>query len=258
MGSKKSTSSNSGGGGGGNNQQNKQVSEGTKYVKEKLGIGLGGKANKLKGKDQDFYGIEASKATDDYLVEKGKVKVGNYFRKEGGQFIRISKEEGERLYAQGDPSISRSTIGNKESQQLKYGNSGAMGSGDNSIMGQVEISEPMFKSQQRFKTLAMLGMSAVLPGVTGSLMRASALYEQSKGYNNYKTSFLKNKSQGGSAFQSNVSQETKTAENETANMAFGDVDTSTRDAKDKFKRYRGQSKTGMDSTASIRKFWGIN
>ena len=101
MGSKKSTSSNSGGGGGGNNQQNKQVSEGTKYVKEKLGIGLGGKANKLKGKDQDFYGIEASKATDDYLVEKGKVKVGNYFRKEGGQFIRISKEEGERLYTQG-------------------------------------------------------------------------------------------------------------------------------------------------------------
>ena len=33
-----------------------------------------------------MYGGAASKATDDYLVSQGKVKVGNYFKKVGGEF----------------------------------------------------------------------------------------------------------------------------------------------------------------------------
>ena len=37
-------------------------------------------------KTNDFYGSEASKATDDYLVSQKKVKVGNYFKKVGGEF----------------------------------------------------------------------------------------------------------------------------------------------------------------------------
>ena len=66
-------------------------------------------------------------------------------------FVRISKAEGEKLYAQGDPSISRSTIGNTKSQELKYGQSNsAMGSGDpTGIMTSIQISEPMFQSQKK-------------------------------------------------------------------------------------------------------------
>ena len=130
MSSKKGTSSSSNGGSSGNggNQQSKNVSEGKKYVKKKIGL-VEKKAGPMSylqkgkttglyaikdGKMNEYYGGAASKATDDYLVETKQVKVGSYFKKEGGNFIRISKSEGERLYASGDPSISRSTIGNKE------------------------------------------------------------------------------------------------------------------------------------------------
>ena len=62
-----------------------------------------------------MYGGAVSKAVDDSLVKSNNVKVGSYFKKVGGDFIRIGAKEGERLYAAGDPSISRSVIGNKES-----------------------------------------------------------------------------------------------------------------------------------------------
>ena len=102
-----STSSSSSSGSSNNNNQS-TVNQGKQYVSDTLGLGLGGKANNLTGKDQDFYGREASKAADDFLISQNKAKAGNYFRQVGGEFVRISQEEGERLYKAGDPSISRS------------------------------------------------------------------------------------------------------------------------------------------------------
>ena len=52
-------------------------------------------AAKLPAIANTFFCLEASKAADDYLVEKGQVKLGNYFKKVGGEFLRIDKKEGE-------------------------------------------------------------------------------------------------------------------------------------------------------------------
>ena len=112
MGGKRSTSSSSSSGSSSSNNNNNQstVNQGKKYVSDTLGLGLGGKANNLTGKDQDFYGREASKAADDFLISEGKAKAGTYFRQVGGDFIRISQEEGERLYKAGEKSDLIPTI----------------------------------------------------------------------------------------------------------------------------------------------------
>ena len=74
-----------------------KVQTGTKEVKKKLGIGLGAKANNLMGSDQDFYGSEASAATNEYLESIGEAKVSSYFVQEGGEFKRVSATEYNRL-----------------------------------------------------------------------------------------------------------------------------------------------------------------
>tara|TARA_R100000789_G_C3014847_1_gene152191 strand:- start:289 stop:1209 length:921 start_codon:yes stop_codon:yes gene_type:complete len=146
-------------------------------------------AQNLTGNDQSFFGIEASKATDDYLVSQGSdyATVGNYFKKEGGNFIRISKQEGEKLYAQGDPNVSRSVMLTKKGQEAKYGSSGgAMGSGDpTGIMSSTAISQPMWESQQNLKQAFGLGVAALGVPMAGSIIYQSA----KKPYNEYLKSF---------------------------------------------------------------------
>ena len=149
------------------------------------------------GRTNDMYGGAASKATDDYLVSQGKVKVGNYFKKVGGEFIRISKEEGEKLYAKGDPSISRSTIGDTKSKELKYGKSNtAMGSGDSTgIMTSTQISQPMFESQKKMQGLVMGAMALGGIPLAGSML----LYNSRPGnnYSNYLNKFYSTMSSSG-------------------------------------------------------------
>lgn len=149
------------------------------------------------GKTNDMYGGAASKATNDYLVSEGKVKVGNYFKKVGGEFIRISKEEGEKLYAQGDPSISRSTIGNTKSQELKYGQSNsAMGSGDpTGIMTSIQISEPMFQSQKKIQNIALGGMALMGVPLAGTAFAYNN--RPSNSYDNYLKKFYSTMSSSG-------------------------------------------------------------
>ena len=193
MGSNKGTNSRAGAGDRSNNQSN----QGTQEVKKVLGIGQGNKANNLKGKDQDFYGSEASKATDDYLVSQKKVKVGNYFKKVGGEFVRISKAEGEKLYAKGDPSISRSVIGNKSSLALKYGQSNsAMGSGDpTGIMTSIQISEPMFQSQKKVQNVALGAMVLMGAPLAGTAFAYNN--RPSNSYDNYLKKFYSTMSSSG-------------------------------------------------------------
>jgi len=178
----------------------KKTKEAKKFEARTTGVAEGRKSvqSSIDRSGTEMYGGVASKATDDYLVETGQVKVGNYFRKEGGNFIRISKEEGERLYASGDPSISRSTIGNKESQYLKYGKSdSAMGSGDpTGIMTSTAISAPMWKRQQKIKAMALAALSFAAPMPASSLMRLGAMESYGKmgqkGYDQYLDKFYSN------------------------------------------------------------------
>ena len=188
------------------------VEGGKEYVKKELGLMttvpspisyMQGekktKAYNLKGKDRDFYGKEASKAADDYLVKTGKVKVGNYFRQVGGEFIRIDKAEGEKLYKAGDSRISRSTIGTKKSQSMKYGmTGGAMGSGDpTGIMSSTPISAKMHERQKTIQSIALAAMSFGFPtpSIGGFVTRSAAAdalkNKGQKGYNEYMKKFEK-------------------------------------------------------------------
>ena len=207
MGSNKGTNQRAGSG----DRSNRQTNQGTKAVKKAINLTekkagpfdylqkgkTTGTYAVTNGKTNDMYGGAASKATDDYLVSQGKVKVGNYFKKVGGEFVRISKEEGEKLYAKGDPSISRSTIGNKKSQELKYGKSNtAMGSGDHTgIMSSIQISEPMFESQKKMQGLALGAMALGGIPLSGSML----LYNSRPGnnYNNYLNKFYSTMSSSG-------------------------------------------------------------
>ena len=208
MSSEKGTSSTGGPAGSGGQHQKKvdhithqqNISAGKDYVKDKLGltnvtqnpvdaptITTDMTATNLTGKDKKFYGQEASQATDDWLVKTGNATVGNYFKKVGGQFIRISEAEGEKLYAAGDPSISRSIITTSKGHQMKYGQSGgAMGSGDPSgILSSTAISQPMWESQKKLQQIIGLGMVAV-----GAPMAGSVVYQAAKKpYQSYLKSF---------------------------------------------------------------------
>tara|TARA_R100001082_G_scaffold27139_1_gene13531 strand:+ start:4262 stop:5149 length:888 start_codon:yes stop_codon:yes gene_type:complete len=202
-------------------QQN--ISAGKDYVKDKLGltnvtqtpvdappITTDMTATNLTGKDKKFYGQEASQATDDWLVKTGNATVGNYFKKVGGEFIRISKTEGEKLYAAGDPSISRSIRTTSKGHQMKYGQSGgAMGSGDPSgILSSTAISKPMWQSQKNLQQMIGLGMLAV-----GAPMAGSMIYQSGKGsYNKYIDSFYNQQS------STSISQNTYT----TGNISNGE------------------------------------
>ena len=207
MGTNKGTNSKAGAGDRSNNQSNK----GTKAVKKAIGFTekkagpfdylqkgkTTGTYAVTNGKTNEMYGGAASKATDDYLVSQGKVKVGNYFKKVGGNFVRISKEEGEKLYAKGDPSISRSTIGNTKSQELKYGQSNsAMGSGDpTGIMTSIQISEPMFQSQKKVQNIALGAMAIMGVPLAGTAFAYNN--RPSNSYDNYLKKFYSTMSSSG-------------------------------------------------------------
>ena len=121
-------------------------------VKKQLGL-KDGKATNLTGKDQDFYGKEASELSKKLLAEKG---YGTY-NAETGSFSNVV---GNRIIS-----------GNK-----MYGDSGtAMGSGDpTGAMTSTPISEEMLRRQNLIKGVATAGMSFAMPGVGKTLLRTEA------------------------------------------------------------------------------------
>ena len=146
------------------------VAEGKKYVAEQLGL-VEKKAGPMdylqdhRGKTTgyyasknfgtkggiDFYGEEASAATDKYLEESGVPKHSQLW------------------------------------QELKYGISGgAMGSGDpTGILSSTAISQPMWESQKNLKQMIGLGMAAVGAPMAGQIIYSAA----KKPYNEYLKSF---------------------------------------------------------------------
>jgi len=250
MGSKKSTSSNSKAGAG--DRSNKKVKQGVAFVKKKIGFNqtkhptegiVDSYALKSKKGGKGMYGSEASDATDNYLVSIGEAKVGNYFKQVGGEHIRLSKSEGEKLYKSGDTSVSRSYMLTSKGREMKYGKSGgAMGSGDKSgIMGSVPISEQMFESQKKFKTIVVGALSLAVPGIGGSIMRAAAYGESKKQYGDYRSRFNENMSDPNfvsSTQASNVQSSSKTS---ASNKAMGNVHSEKETASTKFTKNIGRS-----------------
>lgn len=129
-------------------------------VKKQLGL-KDGKATNLTGKDQDFYGKEASELSKKLLAEKG---YGTY-NPETGSFSNVV---GNRIIS-----------GNK-----MYGDSGtAMGSGDpTGVMTSIPISQKMFERQKNIVSAIGLGLGLAGVPIIPSAMIFDA---QRKSYDDY-------------------------------------------------------------------------
>tara|TARA_R100000458_G_scaffold38004_1_gene35492 strand:- start:130 stop:906 length:777 start_codon:yes stop_codon:yes gene_type:complete len=152
-----------------------QTEAGKKFVAEKLGLGLGNKANQLKGKDQKFYGSEASAATNEYLVSIGEAKKGNPYYDHKGNITGYSYI----LTAKG--------------KEMKYGKSGsAMGSGDpTGIMTSTKISPEMWEQQNKIQAAILGVLSFAAPMGAGQLLRMAATKKlKDSPYSGYESKFL--------------------------------------------------------------------
>jgi hypothetical protein len=194
-----------------------KVETGTQEVKEKLGIGLGNKANNLIGRDQDFYGSEASAATNEYLESIGEAKVSSYFVQQGGEFKRVSATEYNRLKNAG-AKVSKSYQLTSEGKKMKYGSSGgAMGYGDPSgIMTSVEISEPMFEQQRKIQMIGLGAASLATGGLAGAVFRLGAGAAYTSSYGAYRQKF---QARQGGTMSSPAITGTTTAEGDTSYTA---------------------------------------
>jgi hypothetical protein len=174
-----------------------QVVGGKEYVKKELGLMttvpsplpfMQGekktKAYKLKGKDKDFYGEEASQATNEYLVNIGAAKQGNPYFDDKGNITGYSY------------------ILTSKGKKMKYGiDGGAMGSGDpTGIMSSTPISAKMHERQKTILAIALGAMSVAFPtggmgSVAGFITRSAAAdalkNRGQKGYNEYMKKFEK-------------------------------------------------------------------
>lgn len=206
MGGKKSTSSNAGGRGSGRKETNRRKAEINPNIitaaqnKVKKDIGFNQRkhptegivntyaAGSKKGGSQ-FYGEETSKATNEYLVSIGEAKRGNPYYDSKGNITGYS--------------YMVTSKGNK----MKYGNSGAMGTGEkSSIKGGIPISDEMFQSQKNFQNIAMLGMTALGVPLAGSMYLNNN--RPSNSYDNYLKKFYSTMSSSGIQSSQKINQTT--------------------------------------------------
>ena len=173
MGSKTSTSSSSGGGGGGsNNNNNNQANQIAKQVKKDIGFsqtkhpteGIVNTYTFKDGKKNEMYGGQASTAAKIRMAEAG---LGTY-NENNDSFQNVV----------GNKIISSTGI---------MGTS--MGSGQNTIMGQIPISEKMFEQQKKIKMMALLPLSALAPFPVSSVLGYAANQARKDQYSNYINSF---------------------------------------------------------------------
>jgi len=165
MGGKTSTSSSSGGSN--NNNNNNQANQIAKQVKKDIGLtavgGIGGPNMGYvasNAPNPQMYGEAASTAAKKAMDKAG---LGTY-NKDNDSFQNVV----------GNQIISSTGM---------MGTS--MGSGENTIMGQIPISEKMFESQKRIQMIATGAMAAV--GVP--IMGAAFMDYNRKRYSDYVTSF---------------------------------------------------------------------
>ena len=139
-------------------------------------------ASKLKGKDQKFYGQEASAATNEALVKRGILKRGS------------QNPDGSWNYQQ----IAGSGYSASDIKSIKYGQSGggAMGSGDlTGAMSSTPISKEMLQSQNKIKGFTTAALSFAVPSIGGTALRLSATKsladaaQSQPAYNEYMSKF---------------------------------------------------------------------
>ena len=133
-------------------------------------------ASKYAGtKDADFYGEEASKATNEYLVKIGQAK-----KNPSGSYTLTAKGW-EMKYGSYTPGQAQTGA--------------AMGTGDSKgIMTSTPISQPMWKQQQKTKAILLGGLSFMTGGGLSSMaLRAGAFDAINKsgqaGYSEYLSKF---------------------------------------------------------------------
>ena len=136
------------------NSNKQQANEIKEVVKKKLGL-VDGKATNLTGKDQNMYGSEASKFTNDEMVKRGLLS----YNKNTGGYTNVVNN-----------------VIKSNSNVIKYGSTNsAMGSGDpTGAMTSVPISSKMLEQQNKIKGITTAVLSLAMPSPIGTVMRASA------------------------------------------------------------------------------------
>ena len=171
MGGKTSTSSSSGGGGSSNNNNNNQANQIANQVKKDIGLtavgGIGGPNMGYvasNAPNPQMYGEAASTAAKKAMDKAG---LGTY-NKDNDSFQNVV----------GNQIISSTGM---------MGTS--MGSGENTIMGQIPISKQMFEQQKKIKMMALLPLSALAPFPVSSVLGYAANQARKDQYSNYVNSF---------------------------------------------------------------------
>ena len=198
MSSKNGTTSTSSGGsyGGDRYDSSEQRTEAKKSV-AKVAVNTAVQREKEKG--NELYGGAASQAAKDSLVDQGLAKVGSYFVQQGGEFIRVSKDQYDAAKAAGQ-KVSTSITGQNLQERL-YGQSGVMGSGDpTGILSSTAISQKMFERQRNIKLAIAGGLAmAGVPGIPSAMLYDSMRTD----YEGYLDRFNKNMTSTSIAASSN-------------------------------------------------------
>ena len=198
MSSKNGTTSTSSGGsyGGDRYDSSEQRTEAKKSV-AKVAVNTAVQREREKG--NELYGGAASQAAKDSLVDQGLAKVGSYFVQQGGEFIRVSKDQYDAAKAAGQ-KVSTSITGQNLQERL-YGQSGVMGSGDpTGILSSTAISQKMFERQRNIKLAIAGGLAmAGVPGIPSAMLYDSMRTD----YEGYLDRFNKNMTSTSIAASSN-------------------------------------------------------
>ena len=200
MSSKNGTTSTSSGGsyGGDRYDSSEQRTEAKKSI-AKVAVNTAVQREREKG--NELYGGAASQAAKDSLVDQGLAKVGSYFVQQGGEFIRVSKDQYDAAKAAGQ-KVSTSITGQRLEETL-YGQSDikAMGTGDpTGVLSSTAISQKMFERQRNIK-LAIAGGFAMagIPGIPSAMLYDSMRTD----YEGYLDRFNKNMTSTSIAASSN-------------------------------------------------------
>jgi hypothetical protein len=207
---------------------------------------------------------QASKKIQQKIQINEKDMYGGYASKEASRFIGdqpaskgyyMTTDDGKKILDSNNMPILTS-----RGYKLKYGNSGAMGIGEKSIMGSVPISERMFEQQRKMKMTMLGGLSVFAGPIGGTIMRAGAADAYNSKYSDYQKSFKANMSSG-KDFASHVNNQTNVwgQPTETANLAMGDTTEVASNKKNKSKTTKSTSKyfagTGQDESNQKRTFY---
>ena len=200
MSSKNGTTSTSSGGsyGGDRYDSSEQRTEAKKSV-AKVAVNTAVQREREKG--NELYGGAASQAAKDSLVDQGLAKVGSYFVQQGGEFVRVSKDQYDAAKAAGQKVSTSITGQNLEERLYGQGGGGAMGTGDaTGILSSTAISQKMFERQRNIK-LAIAGGFAMagIPGIPSAMLYDSMRTD----YEGYLDRFNKNMTSTSIAASSN-------------------------------------------------------